>query len=210
MVKQTQLANTNTGAFLFSNTKSCMNGGGYGVTNESLRQASENGLGRAANAIVKYSSCPQTGGNMADVHNNSMTNSYGYLKGDVESNTLFRGSYAPVGKHPVGQSCKSGGKKRRRKRRKSRKSRKSRRRRRKTNKRRTRYSKNKKRKTKKTRRRRRKRKVMKGGSSINYSIIDNSLKGENARILGSHSYTTSDNCGDAYNHYTGGKVKSLY
>ena len=86
MVKQTQLANTNTGAFLFSNTKSCMNGGGYGVTNESLRQASENGLGRAANAIVKYSSCPQTGGNMADVYNNSMTNSYGYLKGDVESN----------------------------------------------------------------------------------------------------------------------------
>ena len=148
MVKQTQLANTNTGAFLFSNTKSCMNGGGYGVTNESLRQASENGLGRAANAIVKYSSCPQTGGNMADVHNNSMTNSYGYLKGDVESNTLFRGSYAPVGKHPVGQSCKSGGKKRRRKRRKSR------RRRRKTNKRRTRYSRNKKRK-RRTRRKKR-------------------------------------------------------
>ena len=51
---------------------------------------------------------------------------------------------------------------------------------------------------------------MKGGSSINYSVIDNNLKGENARILGSHSYSTSENCGDGYNHFTGGKSKSLY
>ena len=124
MVKETQLGNTNTGAFLFSNTKSCMNGGskGYGVTFESLKQASESGLGRSSNANVTLNNCPQTGGNMADVNNNSMTNSYGYLKGDNETNALFRGSYAAVDKHQTAQSCKSGGKKRRRKRKKSRKS----------------------------------------------------------------------------------------
>ena len=113
MVKETQLGNTNTGAFLFSNTKSCMNGGskGYGVTFESLKQASESGLGRSSNANVTLNNCPQTGGNMADVNNNSMTNSYGYLKGDNETNALFRGSYAAVDKHQTAQSCKSGGKK---------------------------------------------------------------------------------------------------
>ena len=52
--------------------------------------------------------------------------------------------------------------------------------------------------------------MMKGGSSINYSLINTSLTGENARVLGSHSYKTSDNCGDAYNHFTGGKTKALY
>ena len=51
---------------------------------------------------------------------------------------------------------------------------------------------------------------MRGGSTMNYSVIDSGLKGNDARILGSHSYTTTENCGDGYNHFTGGKSKSLY
>ena len=56
MVKQTQLANTNTGAFLFSNTKSCMKGGskGYGVTMNSLTKASNAGLGRGYTGAITY------------------------------------------------------------------------------------------------------------------------------------------------------------
>ena len=103
-----------------------------------------------------------------------------------------------------------GGRRRRRRRKSKKKSRRRRKSKKKSRRRRKSKKSRRRRKSKKSRRRRRKRKVMKGGSSINYSVIDNSLKGENARILGSHSYTTSDNCGDAYNHYTGGKVKSLY
>ena len=211
MVKgSSNLGNTNTGAFLFSNTKSCMNGGGHGVTMTSLKNDSNAGLGRGYNTAVQYSNCTQKGGNMADVNNNSMTNSYGYVDGNNKTNSMFRGSYAPVTSHETNQKC-GGRKKKRRRRRKSKKTRKSRK-----NKRRTRYSKSKKRKTrsrrlktKKTRRRRRRRK-QKGGSSINYSVIDNNLTGDNARILGTHSYSTSDNCGDGYNHFTKGNTPSLY
>ena len=85
------------------------------------------------------------------------------------------------------------------------------------NKKRSRYSKSRKRRTKRKKRRkrrktrrRRRRKNMKGGSTMNYSVIDSGLKGNDARILGSHSYTTTENCGDGYNHFTGGKTKSLY
>ena len=209
MVKGSNLGNTNTGAFLFSNTKSCMNGGGHGVTMSSLKNDSDAGLGKGYNTAVKYSNCPQKGGNIADANNNSMTNSYGYVDGNTETNSMFRGSYAPVTSHKTKQSC-GGRKKKRRRRRKSKKTRKSRK-----NKRRTRYSKSKKRKTRSRRRktkksRRRGRRKQKGGSSINYSVVDNSLSGNNARILGTHSYTTSDNCGDGYNHYSKGSTPSLY
>ena len=40
---------------------------------------------------------------------------------------------------------------------------------------------------------------------------DSSLTGNNARILGTNSFLASDkNCGDGYNHYTGGNQKTLY
>ena len=293
MVKQSKLGNTNTGAFLFSNTKSCMNGGskGYGVTMDSLRNASNAGLGRGYTGAVTYKNCGQGGGAMALAGNHDMANSYGYVNGDDKVNNMFRGSYAPVTPNPTKQSCSGGAKKkRRRKRRKSRKTMK--------NKKRSRYSKSRKRRTKrryrkgggrlgkfmksvnifkknnrdpecaelkrlneeclekknegvklhrscvtfsnkskqlnrqgkctsggtkrkkskkprksrKSRkpRRRRRRKNMKGGSTMNYSVINSGLKGNDARILGSHSYTRSENCGDGYNHFTGGQTKSLY
>ena len=54
-------------------------------------------------------------------------------------------------------------------------------------------------------------KTQKGGSSISYSSIDSSLTGNNARILGTNSFLASDkNCGDGYNHYTGGNQKTMY
>ena len=58
--------------------------------------------------------------------------------------------------------------------------------------------------------RHRRKKNMKGGSTMNYSVINSGLKGNDARILGSHSYTRSENCGDGYNHFTRGQTKSLY
>lgn len=215
MVKQTQLGNTNTGAFLFSNTKSCMKGGskGYGVTIDSLKNASNAGLGRGYTGAVTYKNCGQNGGAMAVAGNHDMANSYGYVDGNDKVNNMFRGSYAPVKSLPSKQGCSGGAKKkRRRKRRKSRKSMK--------NKKRSRYSKSRKRRTKRKKsrkrrksrktKRRRRRKNMKGGSTMNYSVINSGLKGNDARILGSHSYNTTENCGDGYNHFTGGQVKSLY
>ena len=64
----------------------------------------------------------------------------------------------------------------------------------------------------KSRKRRKSRKTMqKGGSSISYSSIDSSLTGNNARILGTNSFLASyKNCGDGYNHYTGGNQKTMY
>ena len=86
MVKKTQLGNTNTGAFLFSNTKSCMNGGskGYGVTMNSLAKASNAGLGRGYTGAVTYKNCGQNGGAMA--------NSYGYVNGNDKVNNMFAGN----------------------------------------------------------------------------------------------------------------------
>tara|TARA_B100000963_G_scaffold362057_1_gene402881 strand:- start:6445 stop:7083 length:639 start_codon:yes stop_codon:yes gene_type:complete len=212
MVKKTQLRNTNTGAFLFSNTKSCMNGGskGYGVTMDSLAKASNAGLGRGYTGAVTYKNCGQNGGAMAVAGNHDMGNSYGYVDGNDKVNNMFRGSYAPVKSLPSKQGC-SGGAKKKKKRRKRRKSRKSMK-----NKKRSRYSKSRKRKSRRKRRkskktrRRRRRKNMRGGSTMNYSVIDSGLKGNDARILGSHSYITTENCGDGYNHFTGGQTKSLY
>ena len=51
----------------------------------------------------------------------------------------------------------------------------------------------------------------KGGSSISYSSIDSNLTGNDARILGTNAFLSSNkNCGDGYNHYTGGNEKTIY
>jgi hypothetical protein len=63
----------------------------------------------------------------------------------------------------------------------------------------------------KSRRRRSRKTMQKGGSSVSYSSIDSNLTGNDARILGTNAFLSSDkNCGDGYNHYTGGNEKTIY
>jgi hypothetical protein len=63
----------------------------------------------------------------------------------------------------------------------------------------------------KSRKRKSRNRAQKGGSSISYSAIDTGLTGNDARILGTNASLSSDaNCGDGYNHYTGGSEKTLY
>ena len=60
--------------------------------------------------------------------------------------------------------------------------------------------------------RRRKRKKQRGGSSIFYSGVSDSLSGESARLLGGDFIGNNDNCGDNYNHFNKSKsdTPSMY
>ena len=214
------LQNTNNAFQLTNSTESCMNGGGYGVTMESLANDANNHQGHNRVTMVPYSNCGKQGGGGSGLgsashalnFNHQGAASYGFDEQGAAVSNELRGSYAAMTQHNNKQHC--GGKKRRR-----------RRRRKKTNKKRKSYRKSKKskrrrksrkksRKSKKSRRRvvRRKRKTkQRGGSSITYMTLDKSLSGNNARLFSNHSYTSSNNnCGDGYNHYTGGKTKTLY
>ena len=189
-----------TSAHLFSNTKGC-----NGIQGAELKlNQTGGGLGSESHATR---------------FNHSGSASYGFDEKGAAIAHEMRGSYAAMTENPSGQQC--GGKKRRTRRRKSKKKAKKRRTKRRATKRRTkrratkrrtkRKLKKRKNSKKKVNRKKSKKRVQRGGSSISYSIIDNSLKGEDARILGTHSMSVSDkNCGDNYNHFTGGKSKSLY
>jgi len=182
------------------------NGGGYGATFKSLQANAENGLGFGNGSYENYNVCNKQSGGSAQLNelNNAAASSYGYTNSGAEVAHELKGSYAAITKNNNPNTC-SGGRKRKRKSRKRKPKRKSRKRKPKR--------KSRKRKPKrKSRKRRKSRKTMqKGGSSISYSSIDSSLTGNNARILGTNSFLASDkNCGDGYNHYTGGNQKTMY
>jgi hypothetical protein len=173
------------------------NGGGYGATFKSLQANAENGLGFGNGSYENYNVCNKQSGGSAQLNelNNAAASSYGYTNSGAEVAHELKGSYAAITKNNNPNTC-SGGRKRKRKSRKRKPKRKSRKRKPK----------------RKSRKRRKSRKTMqKGGSSISYSSIDSSLTGNNARILGTNSFLASDkNCGDGYNHYTGGNQKTMY
>jgi len=209
-------------------------GGGYGVTMESLNADAQSSLGHGRTSTVNYDGCPkpaQNGGSAGlgsashalDLNHHS-ANSYGYDEQGAAVATELRGSYPAMTQNKSANSCGGGRKRRRRKSRKSKKSKKSKKSRRKYRRTKSRYNKPK-RKRRKTKRRTKRRKVVrrkkrksrqvrrrqKGGSSITYSGVNETLTGDNARLLGTGSYAMSEsNCGDAYNHYTGGKTKTMY
>ena len=108
--------------------------------------------------------------------------------------------------------CKTKRKLRKRKpRRKSRKRKPRRKPRRKSKRKPRRKSRGRKSRGRKSRRRRSRKTMQKGGSSVSYSSIDSNLTGNDARILGTNAFLSSDkNCGDGYNHYTGGNEKTIY
>ena len=185
-----------TSAHLFSSTKGCKGIQGAELTNNQIG----GGLGSASHADTRF--------------NHSGAASYGFDEKGAAIAHEMRGSYAAMSQNNDRQQC--GGKKKSRRRtkkkRKKRKKKKNKSRRRKTRRMsRKRRPKRKKSKRKKSKRKKSKKRVQKGGSSISYSVIDNALKGNDARILGAHSMSVSDkNCGDNYNHFTGGSDKSLY
>ena len=164
------------------------NGGGYGATFKSLQANAENGLGFGNGSYENYNVCNKQSGGSAQLNelNNAAASSYGYTNSGAEVAHELKGSYAAITKNNNPNTC-SGGRKRKKKSHKRKPKRKSRKRR----------------KSRKT--------MQKGGSSISYSSIDSSLTGNNARILGTNSFLASDkNCGDGYNHYTGGNQKTMY
>jgi len=199
-------------------------GGGYGATFKSLQANAENGLGFGNGSYENYNVCNKQSGGSAQLNelNNAAASSYGYTNSGAEVAHELKGSYAAITKNNNPNTC-SGGRKRKKKSRKRKPKRKSRKRKpkrksrkrkpkRKSRKRRPKRKSRKRKPKRKSRKRRKSRKTMqKGGSSISYSSIDSSLTGNNARILGTNSFLASDkNCGDGYNHYTGGNQKTMY
>ena len=178
-----------TASHLFSNTKGCKGIQGAAL----LHNQSGGGLGAKSHAVDRF--------------NHSSASSYGFdEKGAAVAHEL-RGSYAAMTKNFDKNHC-GGYKRRRRRTKRRRKKTKSRRKRRKHNKRLTRYKKS---RSNKRRRRRRTRRSQKGGASISYSTVNKGLLGNDARILGTNSMILNEKtCGDNYNHFTGGEVKSLY
>ena len=201
-------------------------GGGYSNTFKSLEQDSNNNMGRGYTSSEKYSDCNNQGGGAAELgteshatnrFNHSFSGGYGFGKEGAAVAHELKGSYAAMTQNKDMNSC-SGGRKRRRKSRKRKPKRKSRKRnpKRKSRKRKSKR-KSRKRKPKrksrgrKSRGRKSRNGAQKGGSSISYSAIDTGLTGNDARILGTNASLSSDaNCGDGYNHYTGGSEKTLY
>jgi len=195
-----------TSQHLFSNTKGCK-----GIQGASLlHNQTGGGLGTKSHAVDNF--------------NHASASSYGFDEQGAAVSHELRGSYPAMTKHFDKNFCggrkkkktsktkkltkkkKRAGKKTKRRRKKTKRRRKKRRR--KHNKRLTRYKKS---RNKRRRRRRTKRRSQKGGASVSYSTLNNSLVGQDARILGTHSLmTNNENCGDNYNHFTGGKAKSLY
>ena len=164
--------------------------------------------------------------------NHSFSGGYGFGKEGAAVAHELKGSYAAMTQNKDMNSC-SGGRKRRRKSRKRKPKRKSRKRnpKRKSRKRKSkrksrkrkpkrksrgrksrgRKSRGRKSRGRKSRGRKSRNGAQKGGSSISYSAIDTGLTGNDARILGTNASLSSDaNCGDGYNHYTGGSEKTLY
>lgn len=187
----------NTSAHLFSNTKGCK-----GIQGAELRHnQTGGGSGLGTESI-------------ATRFNHSGSASYGFDEKGASISNELKGSYAAMSQHNDRQQC--GGKKKKSRRRKtkkkSKKKKKSRRKsKKKSRKQKKRVKKRVKKKMSLNKKKLSKRKVQRGGSSISYAVIDNSLKGNDARILGTHSMSISDkNCGDNYNHFTGGSSKSLY
>ena len=189
-----------TSQHLFSNTKGCK-----GIQGASLlHNQTGGGLGTKSHAVDNF--------------NHASASSYGFDEQGAAVSHELRGSYAAMTKNFDRNFC--GGRKRRRKtnkrkkktkrrRKKTKRRRKYKKRRRKHNKRLTRYKKS--RSNKRRRRRRTKRRSQKGGASISYSTLNKNLIGNDARILGTNSLMVNNKtCGDNYNHYTGGKSKSLY
>ena len=156
-------------------------GGGYGATFKSLQANAENGLGFGNGSYENYNVCNKQSGGSAQLN---------------ELNNAESSSYGYTN---------SGGRKRKKKSRKRKPKRKSRKRKPK------RKSRKRKPKRKSRKRRKSRKKMQKGGSSVSYSSLNSSLTGNNARILGTNSFLASDkNCGDGYNHYTGGNQKTMY
>ena len=207
-----------TSSHLFSNTKGCKDIQGAAL----LHNQRGGGLGTKSHAVDRF--------------NHSSASSYGYdEKGAAVAHEL-RGSYAAMTKNFDKNHC--GGYKMRRKksprtkgrrkksprtkgrrtkgrrkkvrrtkgRRTKGRRKKGRRKRRKHNKRLTRYK-----KSHSNKRRRRTKRAQKGGASVSYSTVNKGLLGNDARILGTNSMMLNEKtCGDNYNHFTGGEIKSLY
>ena len=197
-----------------SNRNLLQGGGGYSNTFKSLEQDSNNNMGRGYTSSEKYSDCnKQDGGGAAELgteshatnrFNHSFSGGYGFGKEGAAVAHELKGSYAAMTQNKDMNSC-SGGRKRRRKSRKRKPKRKSRKRKPK------RKSRGRKSRGRKSRGRKSRNGAQKGGSSISYSAIDTGLTGNDARILGTNASLSSDaNCGDGYNHYTGGSEKTLY
>ena len=198
-------------------------GGGYSNTFKSLEQDSNNNMGRGYTSSEKYSDCNNQGGGAAELgteshatnrFNHSFSGGYGFGKEGAAVAHELKGSYAAMTQNKDMNSC-SGGRKHRRKSRKRKPKRKSRKRKPKRKSRgrksRGRKSRGRKSRGRKSRGRKSRNGAQKGGSSISYSAIDTGLTGNDARILGTNASLSSDaNCGDGYNHYTGGSEKTLY
>ena len=215
---------------------SLQGGGGYSNTFKSLEQDSNNNMGKGYSSSENYSDCNKQGGgglngtelgtesHATSRFNHSSSGSYGFGKEGAAVAHELKGGYAAMTQNNDMNSC-SGGRKRRRKSRKKKPKRKSKKRksRRKSSKRKPKRKSKKRKPTRKSRKRKPRRKSrkrkprrklrggQKGGSSISYSSIDSGLTGNDARILGTNAALSSDaNCGDGYNHYTGGNEKTVY
>ena len=214
-------------------------GGGYSNTFKSLEQDSNNNMGKGYSSSENYSDCNKQGGgglngtelgtesHATSRFNHSSSGSYGFGKEGAAVAHELKGGYAAMTQNNDMNSC-SGGRKRRRKSRKKKSKRKSKKRkprsksrskprsksRSKSRKRKPRRKSRKRKPRRKSKKRKPRRKLIggqKGGSSISYSSIDSGLTGNDARILGTNAALSSDtNCGDGYNHYTGGNEKTVY
>ena len=167
--------------------------------------------------------------------NHESTASYGYDKAGAANAHLVKGGYAPISRNDAGQQC--GGRRKKARRKSRRKSRKKSRGIRKKSRRKSRRKlkrclkcrkcrkckgrckckgkckcKSRKRKYpskgRKRRKRRKRRKTQKGGSSIFYSGVSDSLDNNSARLLGGDYIGNNDNCGDNYNHYNKSKANT--
>tara|TARA_X000000368_G_C23027684_1_gene711006 strand:+ start:116 stop:883 length:768 start_codon:yes stop_codon:yes gene_type:complete len=158
--------------------------------------------------------------------NHEATASYGFSAEGAADSQNFRGGYAPITRNAAGQQC---GGRRRKKRKKSRRKlrkksrRKSRRKLRRKSRRKLRKKSRRKSKrclkckgrcrckgkckckSRKRKYRRRRRKTQKGGSSIFFSGVSDSLDNNSARLLGGDFRGSNDNCGDNYNHFNKSK-----
>ena len=227
--------NTSNAKVLHRGCDSGQDGGGYGNSLKSLEKDANNNMGRGYSSSETYSDCNKQGGGGAaelgtESHatsrfNHSFSGGYGFGKEGAAVAHEFKGGRAEMTQLDDMNSC-SGGRKHKRKSRKRKSNKKCKCKgkckckckckgkcickcncKRKSK----RKSKRKpKRKPRKSRRRSRKT-MQKGGSSISYSSIDTGLTGNDARILGTNAALSNDtNCGDGYNHYTGGSEKTLY
>ena len=112
------LRNTNNAFQLTNSRESCMNGGGYGVTMESLANDSNNHQGHSRVTMVPYSNCGGQGGGGSGLgsashalnFNHQGAASYGFDEQGAAVSSELRGSYAAMTQHNNKQHC--GGKKR--------------------------------------------------------------------------------------------------